>query len=342
MWVIWENGWYGAFRNERVAGAFVLTVVESSIIKNDCGQGDEETSADPAREGENSRSVRRRPEHLLSSSKDRTLHAYGQACHVGSPASSPKSTPPGPAPALTERQTRRLVRAAAKGDSPASQLKSELQLSVSVRTIQRTLAKVDWLVYTKMVNTLPLTAKDMKTRKEWASAMLAPGPSGTPFSFLMKRSGTLTDPMAFITIGATCAKSLATRSDGRPVVGRQNSDDYVYTVSEFLLPSAHLTYGTDFIYQQDNASIHVSKRSTGFFSEQDISSPDLNPIENLWSILSRKVYANGRQFESVQELKTALFEAWEAVPLALLLSLVESMPRRCVEVLAKNGNKTHY
>lgn len=71
-------------------------------------------------------------------------------------------------------------------------------------------------------------------------------------------------------------------------------------------------------------------------------SPDLNPIENLWAILSRRVYPNGKQYDSVALLKAALFEAWEAIPVALLASLIESMPRRCVEVLVKKGNKTHY
>ncbi|KAG2991592.1 hypothetical protein PC121_g18618 [Phytophthora cactorum] len=79
---------------------------------------------------------------------------------------------PGCAPALSDRETHRLVRTAAKGDLSAAKLKEELSLSVTVRTIQRTLARVDWLVYAKMVNTLPLKAEDMLTRKAWAGVML--------------------------------------------------------------------------------------------------------------------------------------------------------------------------
>ena len=32
-------------------------------------------------------------------------------------------------------------------------------------------------------------------------------------------------------------------------------------------------------------------------------SPDLNPIENLWGILAKEVYQDGRQFDRVSELR---------------------------------------
>jgi len=35
-------------------------------------------------------------------------------------------------------------------------------------------------------------------------------------------------------------------------------------------------------------------------------SPDFNPIENLWRILVRKVYCNGKKFSAVEELKETL------------------------------------
>ncbi|GMF56202.1 unnamed protein product [Phytophthora fragariaefolia] len=73
---------------------------------------------------------------------------------------------------LSERETRYLVRTAAKRQLSAKQLKEELKLSTSVRTIQRVLAGVDWLVYTKMDNTLPLSAEDKRAREAWAWEML--------------------------------------------------------------------------------------------------------------------------------------------------------------------------
>ncbi|POM79865.1 Transposase [Phytophthora palmivora] len=135
----------------------------------------------------------------------------------------------------------------------------------------------------------------MKTRKEWASAMLVRKDAGSIWDSIIfsdEKKWNLDGPDGFqhywrdlrkeprhtkrrqVGGGSVMVWAAFSARGKTPLIvltGRQNSDDYVYTVSEFLLPFAHLTYGTDFIYQQDNASIHVSKRSTGFFSEQDIS-----------------------------------------------------------------------
>ncbi|KUF99275.1 4-aminobutyrate aminotransferase [Phytophthora nicotianae] len=232
-----------------------------------------------------------------------------------------------------------------QGEKSAAKLKTDLKLSVSVRTIQRTLSRVDWLVYSKMENTLPLKSEDMLARKAWASAMLARKDAGAVWVTIIfsdEKKWNLDGPDSFQrywrdlrqpprqtkrrqaeggSVMVWVAFSSLSKSPLAVLVGKQNSDDYVYTVSEYLFPFAHLNYGTGFIYQQDNASIPASKRTEEFFAEQDVNvldrpskSPDLNPIENLWSIISRKVYGNGKQFDSVAQLKAALFEAWALFP----------------------------
>ena len=54
--------------------------------------------------------------------------------------------------------------------------------------------------------------------------------------------------------------------------------------------------------------------------------PDLNPFENLFGILKRRVA--GRAFNSNQALKGALEAEWKNIPMETINPLVESMPRR--------------
>ena len=61
----------------------------------------------------------------------------------------------------------------------------------------------------------------------------------------------------------------------------------------------------------DKAPSHAARLSLDFLNksvknatimEWPPYSPDLNPIENMWSIIKRKVYASGKQFSSKDEL----------------------------------------
>ncbi|KAG3109561.1 hypothetical protein PI125_g10832 [Phytophthora idaei] len=196
---------------------------------------------------------------------------------------------PGPATSLSDRELRLLVRTASKGQLLAKQLKLELKLSTSVRTIQRVLAGVDWLVYTKMDNTMPLSAEDKRAREEWAWEMPMdkdPVRSWDCIIFSDEKKWNLDGPDGFQTYWRDLRRpprqtkrrqagggsvmvwagiSAAGKTKLAVLHGKQNSDDYVYTLSEFLLPFAHSHYGTDFTFQQDGASIHTSKRTNEFF-----------------------------------------------------------------------------
>ena len=66
-------------------------------------------------------------------------------------------------------------------------------------------------------------------------------------------------------------------------------------------------------------------------------SSDLNPIENLWGILSREVYANGRQYSSLTELKSVIEEKWYNLDPEIIQNLITSMPNRVFKVINSNG-----
>ena len=69
-------------------------------------------------------------------------------------------------------------------------------------------------------------------------------------------------------------------------------------------------------------------------------SPDLNPIENLWSILDYQL--RERKVTNKQELFACLQEGWNQISNEMLASLVDSMPRRCQAVIDAKGFATKY
>lgn len=71
-------------------------------------------------------------------------------------------------------------------------------------------------------------------------------------------------------------------------------------------------------------------------------SPDLNPIENAWDILDRKVRALYPQPTTKDELFRALSDAWDDISQSYFEHLVDSMPRRMKAVIKTRGFPTKY
>ena len=102
------------------------------------------------------------------------------------------------------------------------------------------------------------------------------------------------------------------------------------------------------IFQQDNATCHASRATKGFLELHNIPvlecpacSTDLNPIENVWGLLSRNVFKHGRHFETVGQLKRAIQDR-SKFGSNDLKSFIKSTPRRLEEVIAMKGDATHY
>lgn len=130
---------------------------------------------------------------------------------------------------------------------------------------------------------------------------------------------------------------------------RMNSSEYIDVLRMNLLSFLNQNREQKYIFQQDNASIHCSKQTKSWFAEQNVKylnwpacSPDLNPIENVWGILVRKIYCNNTQYSSVPELKTAVIEAWGSLESSMLKNLIDGMPNRIFEVIQNKGASTHY
>ncbi|KAL7851757.1 hypothetical protein AOLI_G00221130, partial [Acnodon oligacanthus] len=61
--------------------------------------------------------------------------------------------------------------------------------------------------------------------------------------------------------------------------------------------------------------------------ERPALSPHLNPIENLWDQLSRRVEARNSVPQNLNDLRAALQEEWDAVPQQTTSRLVNSVRR---------------
>ena len=64
-------------------------------------------------------------------------------------------------------------------------------------------------------------------------------------------------------------------------------------------------------------------------------SPDLNPIENLWDELKRRLRKNEYKAKNKAELFNLIKEEWYKISLAIINKLIENMPCRTKAVLKK-------
>ena len=93
----------------------------------------------------------------------------------------------------------------------------------------------------------------------------------------------------------------------RRINGILNSDKYCSMMEKDILPLLNRSVRT-YIFQQDNASCHVSRKSIDMFERNNIillewpaKSPDLSLIEQLWDILKKRIY-DGTIFNSLDQL----------------------------------------
>ncbi len=115
-----------------------------------------------------------------------------------------------------------------------------------------------------------------------------------------------------------------------------------------ILPSAYKLYeDADFIFQQDLAPVHTAKGTKSWFNDHGVTvldwpvnSPDLYPIENLWSIVKRKM--RDTRPNDADDLKAAIKAIWASITPEQCHRLIDSMPRHIDAVICAKGDPTKY
>ena len=70
-------------------------------------------------------------------------------------------------------------------------------------------------------------------------------------------------------------------------------------------------------------------------------SPDLNPIENLWSIMKYEISKLPKP-KSIDEMALLLAEQWNQLTPKVWKNLIESMPRRVKACIEAEGGSIRY
>jgi transposase len=125
------------------------------------------------------------------------------------------------------------------------------------------------------------------------------------------------------------------------IEGSLNQHGYQKILEEHLYGTIqkHNLDASEVIFQQDNARVHSSNSMKKWFSKQPFGvlfwhaqSPYLNPIENMWAILKRKLNQYDTPPKGILELWSRVEETFPSITVDDCKKLIESMPIQIASV----------
>lgn len=276
----------------------------------------------------------------------------------------------GPKSKLSPTTQRLIIRNASNAATSISKLKSQMNLNVSRETVRRVLKKSDILSYRKMLVKPPLKAEHRTKRLDWAKNKVSWGEEWKHVIWSDEKKFNLDGPDGFAYYWHDLRKDYKDfskrhtgggslmiwgcfnfygKSSLAIISGKLNQWQYQQHLTNHLLPFLNDFGGDKPVFQQDNCRCHITHSALQWLRERKIPvmswppySPDLNPIENIWGILARRVYAGGKQFNTIAELQAAVIHCWEGIEENLLQNLVNSMPDRIYQTIYSHGSSIKY
>ena len=271
----------------------------------------------------------------------------------------------------TERRMKRTVtRLLTSGEKvTARKVKEKCELDVNVWTVQRTLHRIG-LKYAKAKKKITLTKKHKGARLECAKRWLTKHVDFKKVIFTDEKRFKFDGPNGWCTWsrrGEPVVLNKQQMGGGGVMVwgmifangniwlewlkGRQNSKSYKQLLEEKALPRIRREMGKDFVLQQDNCSIHVSKLMKEWMAKMNMTSlkwsarsPDLNLIENVWEMQVQLVYdgpeitKEAQLWEQILGAKKELIETCRDV----IVHMFDHYEERLIKVIEKKGDITDY
>jgi len=266
---------------------------------------------------------------------------------------------------VTDQAERRVLRAASNYEGTSKMIKANLNLAFSDRTVRRIIQRSEFIVRRKKSRKLILKDHEKARRVTWAQEHLhwrqqwkkiifsdekkfrLDGPDGYQHYYHDTRKGKLlrnkrhSGGGGIMVWGAIGWRGM---SDLIICEGTMDAPYYQEVLNIGLLDCAQRIGGRNFIFMQDNAPIHTAGSTMAWLDDHNIRvlpwpprSPDMNPIENVWGRMAQIVYANGKQYASLEELHPALTAAWAEIGADYRHTLYHSVPTRLEEVIDAGG-----
>ena len=160
----------------------------------------------------------------------------------------------------------------------------------------------------------------------------------------------------FHVVAGTSGHHTAYKNKKGQVARNITASEYEAVVKQTFMPEGTRLFSNQgvstWVLQQDNDPAHRAAgpivqqwnaqhaSSVSVLQNWPANSPDLNPIENFWGYLQRKMDAKGCR--TFSEYRAALETEARLVPRAYFSKLVGSMPKRLADCIKLEGDKTEY